>query len=174
MKMKLFKPVLITALIFCLPLLFSSCAKKQNNRTDLVKKNGLLYKSGGITPYTGREKAQVSGRIIEYDVVKGMKNGNFKVSYSEGKPQIIGQVVNDKNEGFWKYFYENSQVESEGNFKNDIPEGNWTFYYFDGKVKENGNYVLGKRDGKWISYEENGKIADEKHFKDGEAVTGKK
>ena len=42
---------------------------------------------------------------------------SFKISYSEGKPQIVGQMVNDKNEGHWKYYYESLQVESEGNFK---------------------------------------------------------
>lgn len=177
--MKLYRYNVITTLLpFMLLLgvliLFYSCAKKQEEkRTDLIKVKGLLYKSGTNVPYTGREKAKVSGRIIEYDVVNGIKNGAFKVSYSEGKPQIIGQVVNDKNEGLWKYYYENSQVESEGIFKNDIPEGKWTFYYADGKVKENGNYVSGKRDGVWLSYAEDGKLTRKKEFINGDSVTNR-
>jgi antitoxin component YwqK of YwqJK toxin-antitoxin module len=150
----------------------SSCSKKQNDgKISLVKKNGLLYKSGSSTPYTGREKAKVSGKIIEYEVVNGIKNGEMKISYTEGKPQIVGKMVNNKNEGLWKYYYDNSQMESEGNYKNDIPEGEWTWFYSDGKVREKGSYISGKKEGKWITYEGNGKPVVEKKFKNGELVT---
>jgi antitoxin component YwqK of YwqJK toxin-antitoxin module len=152
----------------------SSCAKKQINKVDLVNINGILCKYGTITPFTGREKASLQNRIIEYDVVKGVRNGEFKILYSEGKPQIVGQMVNNKNEGLWKYYYENSQIESEGNFKNDIPDDTWIWFYLDGKIREKGNYVSGKRDGRWITYNESGKISDEKQFKVGELIDLKK
>jgi hypothetical protein len=174
MKKNLIKTILIgiSALTFlCISAALSSCVKKQINKVELVKIKGLLCKYGSTTPFTGREKARLSNRIIEYDVVNGVRNGDFKILYSEGKPQIVGQMVNDKNEGLWKYYYENSRIESEGNFKNDIPEDMWIWYYLDGKVREKGSYISGKRDGKWITYDKSGKISDEKKFKDGELMT---
>ncbi|MDR3627236.1 MAG: hypothetical protein P4L45_10410 [Ignavibacteriaceae bacterium] len=176
MKKYFFKMALtgIPVIFFmCALVALSSCTKNKNNRTDLIKMNGLLYKSGSNVPYTGREKAVLKGRIIEYDVVNGVKQGEMKISYLEGKPQISGQMVNNKNEGHWKYFYENSQVESEGDFKNDMPQGLWVWYFQDGKVREKGEYVSGKRDGKWLTYEENGKISVVKKFKDGELIKNK-
>jgi antitoxin component YwqK of YwqJK toxin-antitoxin module len=148
-----------------------SCIKKVNTKFDLVNKNGLLCRPGSSVPFTGREKARLADRIIEYDVVEGIKNGNFKISYSDGKPQIVGQIVNNRNEGLWKYYYDNFQLESKGNFKNDIAEGEWIFYYSDGKVKEQGNFISGKRDGDWKSYDENGKISIKKEFKNSELIT---
>jgi antitoxin component YwqK of YwqJK toxin-antitoxin module len=147
-----------------------SCRKKEITHGDLTKIKGLLYKNGIKTPFTGREKAKLQGRIIEYNVVDGVKNGDFKISYSEGKPEIVGQMVNDKNEGHWKYYYESLQVESEGNFRNDLADGNWIWYYPDGKMKEEGNFIAGKRDGKWITYEENGKVSSEIKYKNGELI----
>jgi antitoxin component YwqK of YwqJK toxin-antitoxin module len=173
MKKYMFKVVLSgipVIFIMCALVALSSCSQKKNNRTDLIKINGLLYKSGSNVPYTGREKVALKGRIIEYDVVNGVKQGEMKISYSEGKPQISGQMANNKNEGHWKYFYENSQVESEGDFKNDMPQGLWVWYFQNGKVREKGNYVSGKRDGKWLTYEESGKIAVVKKFKGGELI----
>jgi antitoxin component YwqK of YwqJK toxin-antitoxin module len=147
-----------------------SCTKKENSKIDLVKINGLLCRPGSNTPFTGREKAKLQNRIIEYNVVDGIRNGDFKILYSEGKPQIVGQMVNDKNEGLWKYYYENHQIESEGNFKNDLADGQWIWYFSDGKLREQGNFIAGKRDGKWITYEENGRVSAEIKFKDGELV----
>jgi antitoxin component YwqK of YwqJK toxin-antitoxin module len=152
---------------------FTDCTEKQNTRTNLIFRNGLLYKSGSNTPYTGREKAEIHNRIIEYDVVNGIKSGEFKIYYAVGKPQVVGQMVNNKNEGLWKYYYENSQIESEGNFKNDLPEGEWIFYYSNGKIKEDGNYIYGKRDGNWRDYEESGKIFTQSKFKDGKLLSKK-
>jgi antitoxin component YwqK of YwqJK toxin-antitoxin module len=164
------KPILHGILVLCVLALLSSCTKKQNNAAGLVKINGLLYKSGSNVPYTGREKARVSDRIIEYDVSNGVKNGEFKILYSDGKPQIVGQMVNGKNEGVWKYYYVNSAIESEGSFKDDMPDGVWTWYYQDGKVREQGKYVSGKKNGNWITYEASGKISIENKFKDGKIV----
>jgi len=173
MRKHLIKNILLVmpvSLFLLLSTALLSCAKKENNKIDLVNKNGLLCRPGSNVPFTGRENARLSGRIIEYDVVEGIKNGDFKILYSDGNPQIVGQMVNNKNEGIWKYYYENLRLESEGNFKNDIAEGKWIWYYLDGKLKEQGSYVSGKRDGTWEIYDENGKISAEKKFKNGELI----
>ncbi len=153
----------------------SSCGKEEKkSREDLIFMNGLLYKKGSKIPFTGKEKAKIEDRILEYDVLDGIKTGEFKISYLDGKPQIVGQLVNNSNEGLWKYYYTNSQMESEGNFKNNLPDGKWTWYYMDGKLKEYGNFISGKREGRWTSLNEDGKIVEQKVFKDGKDINAVK
>ncbi len=149
---------------------FEACKNQQNEKSILIIKNGLIYKTGSSVPFTGREIARVKQRTIIYDVLDGKKTGEFKILFLDGKPEIIGQMVNNSNEGLWKYFYPNSQIENEGNFKNNMVEGKWIWYYEDGSLKEVGNYVNGKREGEWISYKEDGKILEKKTFKDGKEV----
>jgi antitoxin component YwqK of YwqJK toxin-antitoxin module len=156
--------------LLCISTALLSCTKKENTTGDLTKIKGLLYKNGSKTPFTGREKAKLQNRIIEYNVVDGLKNGDFKIFYAEGRPQMVGQMINNKNEGHWKYYYESLSVESEGNFNNDLADGNWIWYYPNGNVKEQGNFVEGKRDGKWITYEDNGKVSIVNKFKNGELL----
>jgi len=157
-------------LCFFTLLVLSSCSKKNDNNNELIMKNGLLYKPGSDVPYTGQEKASLRSRIIEYDVVNGVKQGEMKISFMNGKPQIIGQMIKNKNVGHWKYFYETQQVESEGDFKDDMPDGLWTWYFPAGNVREQGNYDSGRRTGKWITYDSSGKITVVKLFKNGELV----
>ena len=150
---------------------FYSCKSEKNVKGDLIVKNGLIYKFGSNVPFTGKERAKVYKRTIEYDVVNGKKNGEFKILFLNGKPEMIGQMVDNSNEGLWKYFYPNAQVESEGNFKNNMLEGKWIWYYENGSLKEEGNYIKGKREGEWISYKEDGSIFEKKIFKDGNEVS---
>ncbi len=152
---------------------FYSCKSEKFKKGDLVIINGLIYKAGSNAPFTGKERAIVKNKIMEYDVVNGKKSGEFKISYLDGKPEMIGNMVDNSNEGLWKYFYPNSQVESEGNFKNNMVDGKWTWYYDNGILKEEGNFVKGKREGKWISYGKEGNISEQKIFKNGEEVNDK-
>lgn len=144
-----------------------ACSHKENKTNRLVVNNGLLYQKDSTKPFTGREIGNVQDKKIEYDVVNGMKTGEFKVLYTNGNVQMAGKMVNNMNEGLWKYFYNNSQLESEGNFIDDLPEGKWRWFYNNGALKEQGFYSKGKRNGKWIMYGESGNIAKVLNFTDG-------
>ncbi|MCL5029586.1 MAG: hypothetical protein M1480_11300 [Bacteroidetes bacterium] len=174
MKLKLndlMKYLIIILMVVFTFSFFYSCKSEKNVKADLIVKNGLIYKNGSNVPYTGKEKAKVYKRTIEYDVVNGKKNGEFKILFLNGKPEMIGQMVDNSNEGLWKYFYPNAQVESEGNFKNNMVDGRWTWYYENGSLKEEGKYLKGKREGEWISYKKDGSISEKKIFKDGNEVS---
>lgn len=165
--------ILFLSAIFVLTFLFSACSKKEKKGNGLVVINGLIYKKDSKVPYTGKEIGYTHGIKVQYDVVKGVKTGEFKTFYPNGAPQMAGNLINNKNEGLWKYYYPDSSLESQGNFKDDLPEGKWEWYYKDGKLKEIGYYAMGKREGKWQDYNEKGKVIFEKIYKDGKEIKKK-
>ena len=144
--------------------IFISCSKNEVPESQLEMRDSLIYKKGSEIPFTGREKARVQDKIIEYDVVNGVKNGEFKLYQLNGTLEISGQMENNKNVGLWQYFYPTGELESEGNFVDNNPEGKWKWYYPSGKIKEEGSYVKGKRIGLWKQYDEQGKVLNEKEF----------
>ena len=157
--------LLITGLLFILTqFIFISCNKNEVPESSLELRDTLIYRKGETKPFTGHEKARIEDKIIEYDVVNGIKQGDFKLYFLNGKPQIEGKLKDNKNVGEWKYFYQSGELESKGEFENDKPKGEWTWYYPSGKIKERGSYFEGKRIGKWQQFDEGGRIINEKEF----------
>ena len=132
--------------------------------SDLIIKDNIIYKRGDDKPFTGTERAKVEDKIIEYDIVEGIKHGKFKLYFSNGNIAASGQIDGNKNTGKWQYYYESGSLESEGIFVNDLPEGKWVWYYVSGILKEEGYYDLGKRTGIWKSFDEKGDLINETDF----------
>ncbi len=135
-------------------------------------KDGLICLIDNGEPYTGKIHDVISTRVLEYDVVKGIKDGNFRVYSETGKVLISGRMKNNKNEGPWLYYYPDGQLESQGYFKDDITSDKWFWYYPEGQLKATGFYFRGKKDGKWIDYDKNGKIISEEVFRNNIKVAG--
>jgi len=150
-------------------LLFLSTGCKSNNDTTKVQiKDGLIYKQGTDHPYTGRVLDTLENRIIEYDVVNGMKTGEFCLLSISGEFAVHGYLENNQNVGSWRYFYSNGQLESQGNFKNDQPHGNWNWYYENGKLKTIGYFIDGRAEGTWRSFDDNGLLTSVTFYQNGD------
>lgn len=138
-------------------LIFFGCNKKEAKNDlskPLVFRNGLYYADSTSTlPYTGRNKSKMMDQVIEYDVVNGIREGDFIVYYPNKRIQIIGKLSNNKNVGEWKYYYSNGALETVGGFLDDKPSGKWIWYYQNGKTAEEGILLEGKREGVWKSYD---------------------
>ena len=141
----------IVALIF-----LAACNQYYTDQYIEIKEDGLIYKVGRENPFTGRIIDTLNNTILEYEVVNGLKNGEFKISLFNGNVTIDGKVENNLNTGEWRYFYDNGKLESHGNFLNDNPHGKWTWYYNDGAVKEEGTFWKGRKTGDWIKYSNEG------------------
>lgn len=162
---KEFGKILVLIIVVSAPLFFiQKCEKNDFPKNDLVIKDSLIYKKGSNTPFTGREKARVENKIIEYEIVDGVKHGEFFLYYEDGTPQIKGTLDNNRNVGKWQYFYQNGELESEGFFVDDKPEGRWVWFYPNGKLKEEGSYHNGQRVGWWKQFDENGNVIFENEF----------
>jgi antitoxin component YwqK of YwqJK toxin-antitoxin module len=138
----------------------------------IVLKNGLICTIDDGKPFTGKVHDVINTQIMEYDVVKGLKNGEFTIFSPNGKTLINGQIKDNKNEGLWQYFYPDGQLESNGYFKDDLTNDKWSWYYPDGKLKATGYYIDGKKNGKWTSYTEYGKVKSEEVFRNDVKVAG--
>ena len=100
-------------------LLLISCSAKKSRFDYRLGQDGLIYNSNNNELYTGTiiDTADV---VIEFDVVKGIKNGAFLTYYISGQVEKYGYIKNNLNVGEWNYFYPNGQKESVGNFKQMI------------------------------------------------------
>jgi hypothetical protein len=169
---KEFRIRFIFILFLLFPLILLSCSKE----TD-IKKKGFTIKDGSVydldtnKPYTGKITDTLSNQIMSYEVVDGIRNGQFLVKGLDGKTLMEGLLKHNKNEGKWRYYYPNGKLESEGNFVNDTVEGKWIWYYEDGTIKEEGYFESGKREGVWIIYDTNGNVKSTMNFKKGAKIS---
>ena len=156
---------------FILVFYFISCTDRNEEKKvkTEIKFDSLIYDKDGNL-FTGRMKGKVYNKNIEYDVVKGKKNGEYRLYHENGKLEIEGQIENNKNTGLWKYYYSNGKVESKGHFKNDLAEGEWTWYYPSGRLKETAEFKNGERDGIAVIYNENGEVI-EKRISEGKEIS---
>jgi len=162
----IFSTLLVTILI-----LTTSCGKEEIPKSSLIVKDNLLYKEGSNIPFTGKEKALVNNKIVEYEVLDGLKHGEFKIYSEDGNLEMQGQLDSNRNVGKWQYYYPDGQIESEGNFSLDHPDGKWIWNYPDGKRKEEGQYDNGIRIGKWFLYDNNGDITSEHNYEHADSLT---
>ena len=164
---KLINIFIVTILFF---FLINGCSSENIPYGRIYSENGVIYGSATGKPFSGRVIDTLSNKIIEYDVINGIKNGEFIIYFQNHELEIYGRMKNNKNEGKWSYFYQNGKLESEGIFKNDFPTDKWIWYYPDGATKEEGYFINGKKEGKWILYDERGNLKATFIFRDGEIV----
>jgi antitoxin component YwqK of YwqJK toxin-antitoxin module len=155
-------PITIACLIQVLAISCGDNIKLTDN--DLEIRDNLIYERGKEIPFTGIEQARVDDKIIEYEIVEGVKHGSFKLYFENGNEEIIGMIDNNANTGEWKYFFESGNLESEGFFVDDMPEGRWVWYYESGKIKEEGSFIKGNRVEWWYQYDSDGNESYSKNF----------
>lgn len=160
----------ISAIIIITPIV-SYVHEVDQVSAGIVILDGLIYKQGKDSPYTGHIIDTLDNKIIEYDVVNGLKHGEFSISNLEGNFSCFGFVDQNKNVGNWKYFYDDGRLESTGDFIDDKPHGKWTWYFKSGKVKSEGNYLSGKPDGRWFKYDDQGHLNLMIYYSRGEIVS---
>ena len=78
----------------------------------------------------------------------------YKGYHKNGKLELEGQLLNNKQEGFWKYYHDNESLEAEGVFKNGKKNGLWKAYYEEGGLYNETNYVEGVEEGLSKFYDE--------------------
>lgn len=149
------------------------CANEPASNEFEIRED-MLFVKGQNKLFTGKVIDTVAQKILEYEVVEGKKNGQFKISYPDGSVEMVGKIKDNLNEGEWCYYYPNGQLESVGNFKNNLSEGKWIWYYESGKIKEIGFFQSGKKNGDWTVYDEKGNIIRKLFFKEGQVTDDKK
>ena len=164
--LKLFLKLLIISSLF----FAAACNQYYTDQHIEIKEDGLIYKIGQDDPYTGRIIDTLQNRVLEYDVVNGMKNGEFRLSSVEGIVSVYGSIEDNRNIGEWKYYYPNGQLESIGNFSYDNPHGKWVWYFSNGSIKEKGTFLNGNKTGTWYRYSWEGILLSITMYDEGEKI----
>jgi antitoxin component YwqK of YwqJK toxin-antitoxin module len=164
--LKLFLKLLIISSLF----FAAACNQYYTDQNIEIKEDGLIYKVGRDDPYTGRIIDTLQNEVVEYDVVNGMKNGEFRLSSEEGIVSVYGIIKDNINIGKWKYYYPSGQLESAGNFNYDNPHGKWEWYYSNGSIKEIGTFLNGNKTGTWYRYNWEGGLLSITTYDEGEKI----
>jgi antitoxin component YwqK of YwqJK toxin-antitoxin module len=170
---KLVASYFLIGMLFSVNIIYSFGCSSDNQSTNIEERDGLLFISGQNKVFSGKVVDTLAKKILEYDVVAGKKNGEFKISSLNGSIEMFGKIKENQNVGLWSYYYPNGKLESVGNFENNLSEGKWTWYFESGKIREIGYFKAGKKDGNWTIYDEKGNIKRKLFFRDGEITDDK-
>ena len=109
--------------------LFSFCAK-EIPREELEVKNGIAYKNGASTAYTGKVVSfYENGKQKEETMFsKGKMEGPFTNWNEYGLPVLKGEWLNGKKNGIWTEYYDIGTKEFEGEYMDNEESGLWTHF----------------------------------------------
>ena len=163
----------ILIIITLLVVLINNSLFNSPNRNKIVATDkDLIYSQDKSIPFTGRMLDTLNNKlIVEFNVVDGLKQGEFILLTLDGTFAVKGFMNKNKNDGNWKYYYENGQLECTGDFDNDEPTGKWTWFYQNGLIKCEGIFINGKPDGQWLKYNEDGSTYKIINYYSGEVIS---
>ncbi|HAB52872.1 MAG: hypothetical protein A3K31_16145 [Ignavibacteria bacterium RIFOXYA12_FULL_35_25] len=170
---KLIAAYILIGVLSTLNILYSYGCATESESTKVEERDGLLFVLGKDRLFSGKVVDTLAKKILEYEVVDGKKNGEFKISSLNGSVEMEGKIKENLNEGQWRYYYPSGQLESVGDFENNLSEGKWTWYFENGKIREIGYFKAGKKDGDWTIYDEKGNIKRKLFFKEGQITDDK-
>ncbi|OGU77847.1 MAG: hypothetical protein A2V93_06830 [Ignavibacteria bacterium RBG_16_34_14] len=147
-----------------------SISNSSEKQISVFTQDGLIVNQATDEPFTGKVVDTIANQIISYDVIDGIKNGEFTICLLNGNKAVSGNIINNKNEGKWSYYYSTGELESEGFFNNDVVVDKWAWYYQNGNKMEEGVFINGKRDGLWKLYNQDGSLKSSVFFNDGNVV----
>src|SRR5262245_6497034 len=116
-------------------------------RSDLVLRDGLLYRKGESNTFTG-------GMIERYN------SGSLKSRSS---------VMDGRLHGVSEGWHPNGQLQVLEHFQAGVSEGLRTKYYPSGRKQSEGRIVAGQFNGTYRRWHENGYLAEQVEFRDGRA-----
>lgn len=118
----------------------------QNQNNGLVKEN------------------KVNGEVIQYTYLNGVKHGEWKLFFQNGKLKEVGNYSNDNTQGLWKAYYDDGILRAEGQYDNNNQIGLWKFYDEMGNLRAQGNYINNQQTGKWTYYDDIGNVEETENF----------
>ncbi|MDX1799092.1 MAG: hypothetical protein R3255_10620 [Candidatus Lokiarchaeia archaeon] len=74
----------------------------------------------------------------------GLKNGQWKQYYKNGKVEAEGVYKDGNFDGFVKWYYENGVLQTQGFYRHAVKNGYWKSFESDGTLKSKVYYLNGK------------------------------
>lgn len=121
--------------------------KNGDLRREEYYRRGKL--EGEVIEYDSTRNVIVKGNYLD-----GYKEGEW--FYDVGDHTERGQYSMGMKTGEWKHFYPNGKLKFKGEYKDDLPYGTHIYYHENGVKSLKGKYERGLKDGAWKSYNEMG------------------
>lgn len=173
---KIFVLLFVAELLLAL-ILFNYIFNKNNEEGEiyemsLVLNNGLIFIEGETNPFTGRIQGTLSTNLVlEFNVVNGVKNGQYLLFNAQGKLVVSGWTENNKNSGTWEYYYDDGQLRCTGDYKDDEQSGKWIWYQSNGLKECEGSFLNGSMHGKFIKYDDKGDLRLVINYESGRVIS---
>jgi len=89
----------------------------------------------------------------------GMKQGEWKFFYRNGRLKALGVYDDGKLTGHWVWWRQNGQRLQEGAFAENRQVGPWKRWFDNGQLWDEGTYNDdGKKVGEWTTYNRDGAV----------------
>ncbi|MDT8415704.1 MAG: tetratricopeptide repeat protein [Flavobacteriaceae bacterium] len=142
-------------------------------KSEYFNPDGSLLQTADFTKFADREKVILyhpNGNIShEVGYVYGLKNGDYKEYYFDGKPFVEFYNLNGKIDGPYKQYFQNGQLSLEATYINGLVHGTTTSYYENGQLEYEKQYVLDEEFGKRKDFYEDGTLEIETDYLMGKA-----
>ncbi len=93
-----------------------------------------------------------------YQVIDGLKQGEYRGYYKSGVLKKLGYYVDDKLDGKYEEYFNNGKIYFIENFKNGIQVGEYLKYYNTGQLKISSYYENNELNGEYKSYHPDGTL----------------
>ncbi len=99
---------------------------------------------------------------------RGMRQGKWAGTYSNGAVRYRGQFRNGKPFGTFSYFYPAGMLKAKMTYSDDGRVAHLKSFQLDGKVMAEGKFINRKKDSTWLYYSDvDGKLVLEENYKTG-------
>jgi hypothetical protein len=114
-----------------------------------------------IDYFAGTKKPQMVG--LYKDSSCKIRHGYFRHYYSNGKMEMMGRAIDNKNEGLWLYFHRNGMMSDSTVYQANKPIGTSMSWYSNGFILDSTDYDAGVQ----VKWFDNGQPAEAGHIAKG-------
>ena len=137
-----------------------------------INKVGFVIFLSSCAPDDSKNDEDITEKpIIKKATESEIKDGYIILRYENGSPKEEFLLVKGKKNGSYKVWYEDGQLAKQGIMVEDRWDGPYQEWHPDGTRRVKGNYVNGAQDGDWIFYGKEGKALPPVLFEMGKEVT---
>lgn len=134
--------------------------------SQMIEGDDGMYYDNNQELYSGKYSEYFDNGILKMDmwVKEGLKDGEERYFYLDGKPREIRSYKSGHMDGLWKTFNEEGIKTAEARYKNNQKHGKWYIWDDNGILRYDMSYIKGKKKGIWIMFDSEGKEEQRKDY----------
>lgn len=176
-------------------MLFSACGESEsvksseNEATNNIEStseisgtdaNELSFEEVGGRKMAYKNKQPFSGVALNYfkdgslhystSYKDGYKNGEWRIWFSNGNLQKVGNTLNEKEEGIYREYYKSGKLKYEYHYKQGKKVDIWKSWYENGQQWTSRDFKNNILDGKVLVWDTDGTLTKEYTYRNGTMI----